>query len=205
MQTPDAPPMAPNRRLPIGLLLIVVLVVGLEILCTAGVRGYFRLRSDTLALGQGVMSGVTGRWDTRIELHLGWFTTHLLRAASHALKLPPEPRAVFASVNGIEAGLYELRAPGRRSDAAAVFTKADQAMERRGWQRVVGVVQDRELVAVYMPKRAGSSSRVECCVAVFNGRELIVESASGNIEPLLEMAHKHLDPALRRTRFALAK
>ena len=75
-------------------------------------------------------------------------------------------------------------------------------MTKRGWQRVVGVVEERQLVAVYMPQRGVSERRMKCCVAVLNDRDLVVVSARGNLEPLLAIARQHMDKELHGHLFA---
>jgi hypothetical protein len=66
-------------------------------------------------------------------------------------------------------------------------------MSARRWDRAVGVSRENELVAVYFPRRGLSTKRMKCCVLVLQGRDLIVAGASGNLEPLLAIATKHLD------------
>jgi hypothetical protein len=55
------------------------------------------------------------------------------------------------------------------------------------------VSRENELVAVYVPCSGVSTERMKCCVLVLHGRDLIVAGASGNLEPLLEIAERHLD------------
>ena len=73
-----------------------------------------------------------------------------------------------------------------------MFTAADKCMRRRGWDRVVGVAQGRQFVAVYMPRNLLSVKRMACCVAVLNEQDLVVASARGNLEPLLVLATQRL-------------
>jgi hypothetical protein len=73
-----------------------------------------------------------------------------------------------------------------------MFTAADKCMRQRGWERIVGVAQGRQFVAVYMPRNLRTAKRMECCVAVLNERDLVVASARANLEPLLELATQRL-------------
>jgi hypothetical protein len=57
-------------------------------------------------------------------------------------------------------------------------------------------------VAVYVPRKGLTTSRVKCCVLVLNGRDLVVVRASGNLDPLLEIAGKNFD-LKEATHFAL--
>ncbi len=165
----------------------------LFIMAVVGVTGYFRLSSPTAALRTSVMSAVPGTWEKTIALRIGWFTTALIRTGSRFIEMPPEPRAALDALHGAEVGIYKLEQAPARSDFGNLFVAADRAMKRRGWDRVVGVAQDQQFVAVYFPQGKVSLRGVKCCVVVFQGRDLVVASASGNLEPLLKIAEAHMD------------
>jgi len=74
-----------------------------------------------------------------------------------------------------------------------MLVAADSAMNARGWERVVGVIHGHDLVAVYLPGKDTSASRVKCCVLVFNGKKMVVVSARGNLEPLFQYAFNQSD------------
>jgi len=65
---------------------------------------------------------------------------------------------------------------------------ADSTMTARGWERVVGVMNSHNLVAVYVPERNISAHRLKCCVLVLDGKEMVLVSVQGNPEPLLTYA-----------------
>ena len=173
-----------------------VLLIGLGVfvcVCVIGITGYFRLSSEAAALRQSAMSAVPGEWHKKIALHVGGLTTALLRAGSRFIKLDPEPRAALESVRGAEVGIYKLQDEPEVVNGSAFLVRADRAMSAQGWERVVGVSKERDLVAVYSPRRGVSCHDLRCCVVVFQGRDLIVASAHGNLEPLLEIARDHID------------
>lgn len=182
-----------------------VLLIGLGVfvcVCVIGITGYFRLSSEAAALRQSAMGAVPGEWHKKIALHVGGLTTGLLRAGSRFIKLDPEPRAALESLHGAEVGIYKLQAEPEVVDGSAFLVRADRAMSACGWERVVGVSKERELVAVYSQRRGVSCHDLRCCVVVFQGRDLVVASAQGNLEPILEIARSHID--LERTRPFLA-
>jgi hypothetical protein len=61
-----------------------------------------------------------------------------------------------------------------------------QVMNARGWERVVGVLDEEDLVSVFVPAGAVLTDKVKCCVLVFDGRQMVMVSARVNAEPLLE-------------------
>lgn len=195
MQILDSPPqIKPASHLRVGHVVLMGLPL-VFLLGVVGVTGYFRLGSDTAALRESVMAPSSGQWHRKIAVHVGWFTTSLVRFGSRWLKLEAEPRAALESLHGVEVGVYELEPDGAPYRFNAALARADKAMLRRGWERIVGVSQEQQLVAVYLPHRALSTHNIKCCVLVFNGHDLVVASVRGNLEPLMAIAEKHLQPA----------
>jgi hypothetical protein len=180
----------------------IVLIVVFTLCCLSviGVTSYFRLSSETNVLRESVMRSADGRWQKRIAVNLGWLTTGLVRAGSHLFKMPAEPRAALDSIRGVEVGVYHLAERRSRGDRAGAMACADKAMRARGWDRVVGVLEDNDVVALYMPRKPGWTGTVKCCVMVLNGQELVVASVRGNPEPLLALAadRAHLSEKLQR-------
>jgi hypothetical protein len=170
------------------LALLVILCVPL--FCAIGVAGYFRLSSETKALRKTVMSSVPGQWDKRFAVHVGGFTMGLVRFGSRFANLPPEPRAALEALHGAEVGIYRLHENPVSIAPTAIFMAADKAMKARGWERIVGVAQADQLVAVYIPLKGISPGRMACCVVVLHERDLVVASAHGNLGPLLQITEK---------------
>ena len=192
---PSANPAGTNRgpHLSAGFVVVSAVLLALAMVIV-GVTGYFRLGSETTALRQCLMRSVPGAaWNKKIAVHVGWFTTTLVRNGSRFFNIPPEPRAALDALQGAEVGVYELQENPAFVDAPAIFKAADTAMKSRGWDRIVGVAQEHQLVAVYFPHGTVSLRGVKCCVLVLSGRNLVVGSVRGNLEPLLKLADAHLD------------
>ena len=170
----------------------MALVLCLPLLCAVGIAGYFRLSSATQALRNSVIESVPGQWDKRFAVHVGGLTLSLVRFGSRLFNLPPEPKAALEVLHGAEVGVYNLQDAPCARDYSAMFTAADKCMRRRGWERIVGVARGRQFVAVYMPRSLRTVKRMACCVAVLNEQDLVVASARGNLQPLLELATQRL-------------
>jgi hypothetical protein len=177
------------------------LVIGFA-LAVVGVLSFFRLSSETAILRESALAGVNGVCNKKIVLHVGIVTTGLIRAGSHLFKLAPEPQAAFDSIRGAEVGIYKLQDAGW-VDHGAILASADKAMSARRWDRVVGVSRENELVAVYLPRRGLATDRVNCCVLVLQGKDLVVAGASGNLDPLLKIVDQRLDLKQVGQHFAL--
>lgn len=198
------PPRQPSPGVRAGFVVLGVMVLFLA-MAVLGVAGLFRLSSETTVLRKTMMSSVAGTWDKKIAIRVGFLTTTLVRCGSRFFNLPPEPRAALEAVHGAEVGVYHLQEEPGSVERGAILTRADKAMAARGWDRIVGVIQEHDLVAVYLPHKRVSLHNLRCCVAVFSGRDLVVVSARGNLEPLLALAEQHVEPELKRSLFAWAK
>ena len=162
----------------------------LLLLLAAAVVSCFHLSPEARVLRDSVnqASGVT--WRQRLTLHAGYFTLGAIRAGLSRVRLDPAARAALQSVDAAGVGIYQLPAGAAPPDRAVVLAAADLAMAGRRWERVVGVIDGSDLVAVYVPHRL-SGHRLKCCVLVLDGKKMVLVSARGNPEPLLDCALAH--------------
>ncbi len=169
--------------LALGLLLIILLVVG--------VISPVRLGRDAGALRNSVMKSAARRFDKKIEVNVGSFTLNLARTVLHFVPLDPNVCPALQAVRGAEAGVYQVEPGQRPLDHASMLCAADEAMTRRGWDRVVGVMNPHELVAVYVPGNVHTPRDLKVCLAVMERGQLVVASVRSNLEPLLELVLNH--------------
>lgn len=167
-----------------GLLATPLLLLAL---LAAGVANCFRLGSDARAMRNELIKTSGVAWRQQIALNAGSLTLSAVRAALSCVKLDPGARAALQSVRNATVGVYQLPAGTPAPDRATMFAAADSAMTARGWERVVGVLDGEDLVTVYLPKKL-SVQRLKCAVMVFDGKQLVLVSARGNLEPLLKYA-----------------
>jgi hypothetical protein len=91
-------------------------------------------------------------------------------------------------VRSADVGVYQLR-PGDSPPArASMLAAADTAMRARNWERMVGVLDAGNLVAIYLPAKAPSPRKVTCCVLAYDGRHLVVVSVRADPRPLVRLA-----------------
>ena len=173
------------------------------VVLAAGVASYFHLSSDTKALRNSLMRSASVQWRPQIVLNVGNGTLSAVRAGLSFVELDAEARAALRAIRGAEVGIYQLASGEKSPDRAAMLAAADAAMNARGWDRVVGVLDGQDLVAVYVPGKTASARRMKCCVMVFDGQEMVLVSARANLEPLLQCALDH--PAVRANARLLVK
>jgi hypothetical protein len=179
-------PHRPARRLWLWAFLVTPLL--LLVVLAAGVASCFRLGSDSRALRDGLIKSSGVEWRQQIAVNAGYLTLGAVRAGLSCVKLDPAVRAALQSVRTAGVGVYQLPSGTPPPDRAAMLVGADLAMTARGWERVVGVMDGKDLVAVYLPGKNVSVHHLKCCVLVFDGKEMVLVSAQGNPEPLLTYA-----------------
>jgi hypothetical protein len=190
MNPSSLPPVAHRsaRRLWLWLFVLAPLLFFLAL--AAGVASFFHLGSDVRALRNGLMKSSGVEWRQKIAVNANYLTLGAVRAGLSCVKLDPGAHAALQSVRSAGVGIYRLTPGTPLPDRAAMLAAADSAMTARGWQRVVGVMDSRNLVAIYLPGKNISVHRLKCCVMVFDGKEMVLVSARGNLEPLLTYALK---------------
>ena len=157
-------------------------------LLSVALTGCFRVSSDVRVLRDSVMNSAAADWNEKIEIGVGALTLNLARAGLAFVDLDAEARTALQSVRGAEVGVYQLRYRHKPLQHSAMLSAADKAMASRGWDRIVGVMSQRELVAIYVRNDVRSARNVKVCLLTLNGREMVVASARSNLEPLMELA-----------------
>ena len=165
-----------------------------------GLTGCFKVSSDAEALRNGVLKTAGTSWDKQIEIGVGALTLNLVRAGLAFVDLEPDARAAVKAIRSAEVGVYKLEPGSKRLNHPELLIAADKAMTTRGWDRVVAVVSERELVAIYVPKSCRSARNVRACLVTLNDREMVVASARSNLEPLIALGRALLATELARVR-----
>ena len=147
--------------------------------------GCFRVSSDTRAL-RDVALEFNENAEEKIEIGAGFFTVGLVKLGARFVELPPEAKTLLGSVHGVECSVYQLQS--NSADHAKLLIEADKAMSKRKCDRIVGVIADNQLVAIYAP-RDQSTRNMTFSVMVLTGHELVCATARGDLEPVLQLAY----------------
>jgi len=167
------------------LVLALIPFVGLTVLAL-GVVSYLHQSSDTRALRKELTHASGASWREQIGLNIGNATFCVARAGLSFVDMDAETRAALRTVRGVEVGIYELASGSKCPDRAAMLTGADEVMTSRGWERVVGVLEDDQMVGVYLPTDLKSLRSINACVVVLDGQQMVVVSARADLGPLVE-------------------
>jgi hypothetical protein len=167
---------------------------------------YLTLDRDVRTLRHHVMAATDADWSTKVQMSVGRVT---LGVAGQVLRFVEhddidDARLALGAVKHASVGVYERDSGAADWSREQLFAKTDRAMQNRGWSRLVGVLNPREAVLVYVQDDADEGDPIRLCIAVANGRELVVVSTSVNPDQLGELVAKHTGDKLKQ-KIRLAK
>jgi hypothetical protein len=167
---------------------------------------FLTLDSDAAALRKHVMAATDAGWNTKVQMSVGGLTIDAIRTGLCFVhdKNIVDARQALAAIRHASVGVYERTSGGTDWSREQLFTDTDKAMQKRGWTRLVGVADKKDTVLIYMPKDFDPDGPIELCMAVVNGKELVVASTSVNAAMLAELLAKHVKGE-GRPHFHLAK
>lgn len=188
-----APVAKAERRLARWLLLGLLLFITPVVLVGIGVASLFRLNRDAALLKREVMAATEARWNTKVQVSAGWCTLTAARTVLRFIddKNVEDARLALAAVRHASVGVYEQTGDGGWSRGQLV-SRTDDRMRGRGWSRLAGITQENEAVLIYTKDAAEDDDRLELCVAVVDGRELVVVSTKVDADRLFRLAEKHM-------------
>ncbi len=194
---PESTPVAaaaPRRRFKWRYLFLGVLAAG-ALLVVALVLSLLPGR-EVRAIRTAVASAHSAGVETKISFGLGRVALGLARFVGGFGPLDADAKLAMGAIRGADVSIQELReklAPGERLN---VLTATDEAMARKGWERVVGVVEGDahmgdEIIGIYAPRTLKSDDELSLALFVLEDRQLITVAARCRLEPLIELASRH--------------
>ena len=103
-------------------------------------------------------------------------------------KAPEEARIALDAMRSVEVSVNELHGHGYEPNRAEVLAEADRRMSKRGWDRLVCVLDRDSAVAVYVSPEDVTSSDVRVSVLVMDGKQMVAATGRGRLEPLYALA-----------------
>ena len=191
MDTPplSAAPPRRRRRWPWILAILLTPVVG------AGWFAWslFHLNAEARLLRDELAAATGGGWHAKVQLHASPVLLLAARAVvSRVDQVPPEARQALAAVRSACVGVYERTGDPEPHNGAAAWAEIDAKMARRGWARVVEVIDAREQVLVYLPAGRTSARPSHICLAVHDGRELVIVAGTFDPDAVTELVDREL-------------
>ncbi len=192
----DLPPLLKPRRhygrwvlLGLALLMTPVLIVG------AGVLSLLHLSGDAAVLRREVMAATDSDWNTKVQVSAGGIVLAVARTGLRFVdtedKNLDDVRLALGAVKSASVGVYERAGRGGQWSREQLLAKTDARMGKRGMSRLVGVTDRDEAVLVYASDRA-EGDRMDLCVAVVDGDDLVIVSTIIDASVLMKLAERHL-------------
>ena len=141
---------------------------------------------DTRALRNAVIYGDGARWKKQVEVNVGALPFWIARCVLPFTHAPAEAQQALSAVRSAEVSIHELREA--TPDRARILREADASMRKRGWERVVGVLEHDSAVAVYALPEDGSGGNVKISVLVLEGKQMVAVTGRAKLEPVFELA-----------------
>jgi len=203
---PQSP--APRRHVWRWLLLGAGICLTPFLLLGLAAVSYLTLDRDVRLLREQVMAATDSHWSTRMQVSIGGGTLGVIRQGLSFVQHEgiADARLALRAVKHASVGVYERTADAAMGSRAQLFVETDRAMQKRGWTRLVGVADNGECVLVYVQDDLDEEEPIEICIAVVNGRELVVASTTIDADALGELVAKHAGDEIKsRLHFAKLK
>lgn len=192
-----------GRWLALGLLLMLTPLVVLGV----GVLSMLSLDGDAKVLRREVMAATDADWNTKVQVSAGWLTLGTVRTALRFIEHEhmDEARDAMAAVRKVSVGVYERSGRGEKWSREQLLAKTDERMRKRGWSRLVGVTEHGQAVLVYTSDRMDGGDRLDLCIAVVDGGQMVIVSAKIETDGLVRLVERHMPEGGFREKLKLAK
>ena len=165
-------------------------IAALFLVASVFLTGCFRPGNETQILRESILKASPDQWDEKFEFGVGRLTLALGKLGLRFLDINPDAKTALSSLRGADISIYKL-AHANKSSRGSIMAAADLAMKEEGWDRLVGVRRDGQMVGVYVPRKMDSPRNVKVCLFVLSGQDFVCASAASDLEPLLALAMNH--------------
>lgn len=197
---PQTSPAPRRRRVWLWVLLGASFCLSPFLLLGIAAISYLSLDRDVRVLREHVMDATDARWKTKAQVSIGGLT---LGAVGQGLRFVDnrevaDARLALRAVKHASVGVYERTSGSSEVSSEDFLEKTDRAMQKRGWTRLVGVVERSQAVLVYVANDADEGEPIDLCVAVVDGRQLVVASTTVDPDAIGDLVARHAGNDLRR-------
>jgi hypothetical protein len=143
-------------------------------------------------LSRAVMASAPGEWDRQLAIGIGRLPTGLAKAALVWVDLPPEARAALKAFQSADVAIYQRQESSSGISSATPLTAAADQLARQGWETLVRVQEGDQQVHFFTRAPGFLESQLRLCGLILHGDQLVVISATADVEPLIDLAANHL-------------
>lgn len=173
------------RRLFLGLFLLLLFTGGL--LVWSFVPG-----GEVRAMRRALDDAEAPPAKTKVAFGVGWPALAVARLVTAVADVEADARLALRSVRRADVSVQELDRELNRAQRLALLESVDRSLERKGWERIVGVLEEEETVGVYLSTKSSSADDLRVAVLVLSGKELVSVAVRCDVEPLIELVGRHV-------------
>jgi hypothetical protein len=162
-----------------------LLATSLALLLVFTATGCFRVSSDTRALPMPRSTPASRTSQEKIEFGVGFFTVGLAKLATKFVDIQMKRAWRFIAPKRRMRRLRSQTASREPQLGLGASRRGDGASRVRTPRRVI---QEKQLVAVYIPTGMSSTRYLQASILVLDGHHLVCASAEANAEDLIELA-----------------
>lgn len=170
---------------------LIIMAAALAVAAVEAASIFF-LSKEARKLQLAIDTRLDGTAATKIQFSVGPGLLGIGRMAAHWVDdIPNEVHHALGAVKEASIGIYELDAIPSAATRNQLVQITDERLGLKGWKRIVAVSENRETVLVYAPTDIGESDDIQFCVAVCDGKDLVVVSATASREGLMKLTDLH--------------
>lgn len=144
----------------------------------------------------------SGRWVEKVEVAVKGRFFPVVGLGMRLTSVDPRIARLVRGASEVAVRVYERRPaplavkPGGLPTGRLLLDTVSERLVGLEWERVVGVMDGDQTVAVFLPAGWDGLGDVTCCVLVRGARELVMVSARMDPRPLIELAREMDLPGL---------
>jgi len=194
LHPPQARTLSTRTRITLafGVLLLTLLITGF--VAGAAALRFLDPRPETSSVRDALLTGLEMSRVSSVEITIPTWAAALGRVGASLANTEPQVKAALQTLHGGQIGIYEVAEKPSRNHRLAMLDISDTRLESDGWSRMVTVLDDDELIAVYgLDSKMSPDKPIEVFVLVMVDKNLVIVSASGYAEPLFELASSAIE------------
>ena len=179
------PPAAPRASGFRTLHWVLIILAAFMVVAVVQAASVLMLAREARGLRQAVNVASDGALERKIELSVGPALLGLGRTVLQFVDdVPPEAHLALEAVRRGSVGIYTLKHSQTATQRVAMIRRSVAAMADRDWVQVVTVADGEDLVLIFVPRDLAEGDALEVCIAVSDGQEMVIASATVDAEPI---------------------
>lgn len=180
---------------------VLLVILALTSLLVWSVGDCFWMDGDGQALRKAMVTSSGATFHRQFQAAVGPVLLGATRfGLSFVADLPPEARRVIGAVKSARVSVSRVEGTVGRTDFSKMLQATDRVMNRRGWERIVGVLDGDALVVIYVDPSPGWGGTVKIRLGVLESEQLVIVSTKAKLKPVVEVAIQAMQDELGKGR-----